>query len=323
MEICVFGAGAIGSAIGGRMARAGHDITVIARGEHSAAIAQNGLNVTHGADSFTTNVRVAAPAEAGTFDIVFVTLKAHQIFPNANDIARLLSPHARAIFVTNGIPWWYLHGLKGQWEGLEIPELDPDGVTARAIGVKRTVGAVIQAGAEVREPGSVTITSARKFSFGTIDGQVDLLLADLAKELTRAELPAEVSSNIREDVWIKLQGNGSMLPITALTCLRNDRVVNNPMLEILVKQLMGEIRDVAHALGIAAPLDPNARFEMTRAVGASKSSMLQDLERDRELEVEALTGALTRLARIADVKTPVTDVIHALITARAEPLKQK
>jgi len=318
MRICVFGAGAIGGYMAVELACAGNEVTVIARGAHLEAIRARGLTLRMAGEERT--VRPAATddaAEAGVQDAVVVTLKAHSLPPVAARLAPLLGPGTVIVPAMNGMPWWYFHKLAGPYEGRTIRSVDPEGRLAAAIDPDRVIGCVVYPAAEVVEPGIVQHIEGNRFQLGELDGSRSERVQRLGEVFTRAGLKAPVRPRIRDDIWLKLWGNAGFNPISALTGGTLEQIATDPATLAVVRPLMVEVEDVARAVGAKLAVDVDTRIKWAREVGAHKTSMLQDLERGRPMEIDALVTAVQEVGRLAGVATPTLDVVLGLVQQRA------
>jgi len=317
MRVCVVGAGAIGGVLGARLAAAGHDVSLVARGAHLEAIRANGIALEDGES--TRALHVAASDEPGGFgaqDAVFIALKAYSIGPMLARLAPLLGPDTAVVTAINGIPWWYFCREGGRFDGARVECLDPDGAMLRALDAKHLVGCVVHASAEVTAPGVVHHTSGRDFILGEIDGAATPRLDALAAALEGAALRPVLSRRIRDDIWTKLIGNTSYNPVAALTGALMSEINANPALLELIRRMMIEGLQVAEALGARITVTLEERFGLARKLGAAKISMLQDLERGRPLEIDAIVTVVSELGRKAGVPTPTIDGVEALVRER-------
>ena len=320
-SVCVYGAGAIGGMLAARFATAeglaGSRFSVVARGAHLAAIRRSGLRLTPGGGGKPVIVQVAAtddPALLGPQDLVVSTLKGHQLPAAAPGIAALLGPNTRVVTILNGIPWWYAHGdTGGRGAGDALAMLDPDGALHRLVGPERVIGCVAYSGAEVPRPGEVVLTVDRPFILGEPSGEATGDLAAVAALFRVAGCQVETTGRIREAIWSKLMGNSSFNPISTLSRARLSDIVEDPALLEVARQVMAEVRAVGTAMGARDLVEVDIRMGQARGMGGIKSSMLQDFERGRELEIAPLLGAVMALGRSAGVPTPTLDVIAALI----------
>jgi 2-dehydropantoate 2-reductase len=318
MRLCIVGAGAIGGLLGARLADAGHEVSLVARGAHLAAIRARGLAIKDRAG--VCGRRLAAseePADFGPQDVVVLALKAYSIGPMLPRIAPLLTPDTAVVTAINGIPWWYFCRAGGGFDGDPVECLDPGGALVRALDPRRIVGCVVHGSAEVVEPGVVHHTSGGTFIVGEIDGRVTPRVRALAAAIEAAGLEAPVTDRIRDDVWTKLIGNTSYNPVAALTgALMSDINANAALIE-LIRRIMLEGIAVAEAHGCRMTVSLDERFALARKLGDVKVSMLQDLERGRPLEIDAIVTAVSELGRKVGVPTPTIDGVDALIRERA------
>jgi 2-dehydropantoate 2-reductase len=322
VRICILGAGSIGGILGARLAQAGHAVSLLARGDHLAAIRAEGLGIRDiGADSGDVRrFRLPAaddPAAFGPQDAVVVALKAYSIGPMLARLAPLLTPDTAVVTAINGIPWWYFARAGGRFDGAAVECLDPDGAMLRALDPKHLVGCVVHASAEVTAPGVVHHTSGRVFILGELDGAMSPRLAALGAAIAAAGLEARLSPRIRDDVWTKLIGNTSFNPVAALTGALMNEINANPPLLALIRRMMVEAMAVAEALGAKVTVTIDERLAISRSLGAAKISMHQDIERGRPLEIDAIVAAVSELGRKVGVATPTIDGVEALIRERA------
>jgi len=318
MKVCVVGAGAIGGLLGARLADAGHEVSLVARGAHLAGIRAGGLAIKDDAGVRSRALPASdEPADFGPQDVVVLALKAYSIGPMLPRIARLLTPDTAVVTAINGIPWWYFCRAGGKFDGAPVECLDPGGAMVRALDPKHLVGCVVHGSAEVVAPGVVHHTSGGAFILGEIDGRVTSRVQALAAAIEATGLKAPVTARIRDDVWTKLIGNTSYNPVAALTgALMND-INANPALIELIRRMMLEGIAVAEAHGCRMTVTLDERFALARKLGAVKVSMLQDLERGRPLEIDAIVTAVSELGRKVGVPTPAIDGVEALVRERA------
>jgi 2-dehydropantoate 2-reductase len=314
MKICIYGAGAIGGYLGAQLALADCDVTLIARGPHLAAMRDNGLTLLIGNEK--KNVAIACtddPATIGPQDYVILTLKAHSVAPIVEQIGPLLGTDTAIVTAQNGILWWYFYGLRGPWENHHLKAADPGGRIWQAIGPERAIGCVVYPSCEIVAPGVVRHISGNRFMLGEPDGSKSERVLALAKVLTHAGLKAPVRTNIRDDIWLKLWGNATFNPISALTSATLEQMAADNDVRALIREMMLECEQVANKLGVRFPVDLEARIEGAGRVGAHKTSMLQDLEHGRPLEIDALVSVVAELGRLVGVPTPLIDAILALL----------
>jgi 2-dehydropantoate 2-reductase len=318
VKICIYGAGAIGGLLGGYLARAGHEVTLIARGPHLAALETRGLRIVSASDDFTVQAKAYEdPNKAGPQDYVIIALKAPAVAAIAERMQPLLGADTTVVMAVNGVPWWYFHGIDGAHEGRQLASLDPDGLQWRLITPERVIGCVVYPAAEVREPGVIQHVSGDRFSLGEPNRQATERVRKLSQALIQAGLKAPVKGDLREEIWVKLWGNVAFNPISALTGGTLEQICGNPETRAVAKSVMLEAEAVANAFGVKMPIDIERRINGAAAIGAHKTSMLQDLERGRQMEIDAIVGAVSELARIANVDTPMIDAVLAMIRQRA------
>ena len=323
MKFCVFGAGAIGGYLAVGLAARGHDVCVIARGAHLEAIQKHGLKLRMG-DGSEQTVRVPAaddPQAFGPQDFVLCALKAHQAYTAAESFAPLLGPHTAVVTAMNGIPWWYFFRSGGRFEGTHPESVDRDGRQWNAIGPERAIGCVVDPACEVVAPGVIQHEKFNKFPLGEPDGTVSARVTALSTALQEAGFDAPVKDNIRWNIWLKLSGNVCFNPISVLTGATLDRIVGDPALRSLCKTMMLETRAVHEALGVHIKAEMvERRLDAAGTVIGHKMSMLQDLERGRTMEIDALITVVQELGRLTGVATPVTDMVLALVKQKARSL---
>jgi 2-dehydropantoate 2-reductase len=317
MKACIVGAGAIGGFLGAHLARVGHEVSFIARGAHLAAMRAAGLKLRSKQESFTLRVNASDSLSSfGPQDAVFIALKAYSIAALLPQLAPLLGPQTLVIPAINGVPWWYFYKEGGRFDGEPVACIDPGGAMLRGLDCGRILGCVVYASAEVVEPGVIEHTAGRRFVLGEPDGSLSERAGRVAASLDKAGLEAPLSQRIRDDVWTKLIGNLAFNPICALTAVRMDQAMGNPGIVELTRTVMGEGMRVGEAYGARFGFSIEDRLEMAKRTGSSKVSMLQDLERGRPIETDAIVGAVCELGRRVGVGTPTTDLLHTLIRQR-------
>ena len=318
MKICIYGAGAIGGLIGARLARQGEDVTLIARGEHLAAMRAKGLTVKGPDGTFTVTPRATDnPTEAGPQDYVIVALKAHAVAVIADKMAPLLGPKTAVVMAVNGVPWWYFYGVEGKLRDKRLKSVDPDGKQWDLIGPSRAIGCVVYPAAEIAEPGVIHHIEGDRLSLGEPDNSKSERVTALSRALIAAGLKAPVKTDIRTEIWVKLWGNAAFNPISALTGGTLKSIGADPATRAIAKAIMDEAERVANALGVTMPIHVEKRIDGAVGVGEHKTSMLQDFERGRAPELDAIVGAVAELGRIAEVPTPHIDTIYALTHHKA------
>ncbi|WP_300652201.1 2-dehydropantoate 2-reductase [Hydrogenophaga sp.] len=314
MKFAVVGAGAIGGYLGAKLARAGEDVTFIARNRNLEAIRANGfkLILEDGSEEHAPTAKaVQHMAEAGPQDVVLLTVKAHQVGDLLPDLRELFGPHTMVVTMINGIPWWYFHKLPGAHEGMGLESVDPGGRLAAAIEPERIIGSVVYPAAELVEPGVVRLIEGNRFTLGELDGSRSERIAGLSEVMMRAGFKAPVSKDIRSELWVKLWGNLSFNPISALTHATLEDICRFPPTRALASRMMTEAQSVAEALGVRFKISLEQRIAGAEGVGAHKTSMLQDVEHGRALELEALVGSVVELGRITGTPTPTIEAMYA------------
>ena len=318
MKVCIFGAGAIGGYMGVKLAKAGADVSLVARGPHLAAMQAKGLTLIE--EGETTTVPVTAsddPAALGVQDYVIVTLKAHSVPPVVSKMAPLIGPNTTIVSGVNGVPWWYFHKLEGAHEGTRLDSVDPGNVQWDGFGPDRVLGCVVYPAAEVIEPGVIKHIEGNRFSLGEPDGSKSERAQALSKILTNAGLKAPVRPKLRDEIWVKLWGNLSFNPISALTHATLDVLCTDEGTRAVARNMMVEAQEIAERLGVKFPIDVDRRIAGGAAVGAHRTSMLQDLDQGRPMEIDALVASVQELGRVTGVPTPTIDTVLGLIRLRA------
>jgi 2-dehydropantoate 2-reductase len=317
MRIGIFGAGAIGGLMAAQLSRAGVQVTVVARGPHLAAMQSNGLRVRSGGDEYVTHPRCVADAsEAGAQDFVVVTLKAHGLPGAAPAIAQMMGPESALVTGINGVPYWYFHGLDSEFRGRVVESVDPGGAVSHVLAPERAIGCVVYPAAEVIEPGVIEHTYGDRFTLGEPDGSRSARIEALSAALIGAGFKAPIRPRIRDEIWIKLWGNMALNPVSALTEATILRMTTEPELRALIRALMVEGRVVAGKLGVRFAIDVDKRIEGAKEVGDHKTSMLQDLERGRPMEIDALLGAVVELGDLVGEPMPIARAVLALVRER-------
>ena len=314
MKFTIVGAGAIGGYLGTRLALAGEDVTFIARRRNLEAINAEGFRLVleDGTQEHARNVRaVERMADAGPQDVVLLTLKAHQLREVVAELPALYGPDTVVVSMVNGVPWWYFHALGGPHEGRAVTRVDPDGAIARAIPPERVIGSVVYPAAELVAPGLVKLVEGNRFTVGEPSNERTPRVEALSQALMKAGFKAPVSRDIRSELWIKLWGNLSFNPISALTHATLEGICRFAPTRELARRMMAEGQAVAEALGVRFKITLEQRLAGAEAVGAHKTSMLQDVEAGRALELEAPVGAVIELGQIAGVATPTIEAVYA------------
>lgn len=321
MRICVVGAGAIGGFMGARLSSAGEDVTLIARGPHLDAIRKNGLKLVM--NDGTIHLARGAKAtdrigEAGPQDIVILALKAHQIAAVAPELPALFHPDTIVVPVQNGIPWWYFQKHGGEYEGWRLDSLDPDGVIEANIEADRIIGCIAYPATKIAAPGVLHHIEGNRFPIGELDGAETERVKKLSEVLTNAGFKSYILDDIRAEIWLKAWGNLTFNPVSALTRAMLGEICRFPLTRALAQNMMLEAEAIAHKLGIKFRHTIEKRIDGAEKVGDHKTSMLQDLESGRELETEALIGAVLELGKLTKTPTPYIDAVYACVTLLAE-----
>ena len=325
MKIAVVGAGAIGGYLGARLSAAGADVTFIARNRNLAAIQARGfrLILEDGSTLHAPNARaVEQMAEAGPQDAVLLTVKAHQVRELLPALRSLFGPKTVVVTMINGVPWWYFQKLAGAYQGRAVSSVDPDGALAAHIEVERLIGSVVYPAAELVEPGLVRVIEGNRFTLGELDGSRSERIEALSAAFMRAGFKSPISRDIRAELWVKLWGNLSFNPISALTHATLQDICRFPLTRTLAERMMTEAQAVAEALGVKFKITLAQRLAGAEAVGAHKTSMLQDVEHGRALELEALVGAVVELGRITGTPTPNIEAVYAVTSLLGRSLAQ-
>ena len=318
MKICIYGAGAIGGYLGAELALAGYDVTLIARGPHLAAMQKNGLTLLIGDEKKVANVRATDnPVDVGPQDYVFITLKAHSVLSIVEKITALLGRDTAIVTAQNGILWWYFYKLTGPWENHHLESADPGGRIWKTLGPERAMGCVVYPSCEIVEPGIVRHLYGNRFMVGEPDGSKSERAVALSKALRSAGLKAPVRQKIRDDIWLKLWGNVSFNPVSVLTHATLEEITGDKDARSVIRNMMLEAQAVATKLGVKFPVDVDKRIGWAADVGAHKTSMLQDLEMGRPMEIDALVASVAEMGRLVDVATPTIDVVLKLVRLRA------
>jgi 2-dehydropantoate 2-reductase len=319
MKICIYGAGAIGGFLGAELAVAGEEVTLIARGPHLAAMKQNGLTLIRDGERRTVKVRCFEnPAEAGPQDYVVITLKAHSVPAIVPHLQPLLGPETAVVWGVNGVPWWYFYGLEGEWRDRRLASVDPGDVQWNGIGPQRMIGCIVYPACEVIEPGVVQHVEGDRFTLGEPSGEKTERVARLSEALVRAGFKAPVRPRIRDEIWIKLWGNLCFNPISVLTHGTLEGIATDPGTQAVVRAMMLEAQAIGEKLGVKFAVDADKRIAGAAAVGAHKTSMLQDLERGRPMEIDAIVTAVQEMGAMVGLPTPIIDTILALVRLRAK-----
>ena len=312
MKIAVIGAGAIGAFAGAKLWAAGEEVALVARGKHLRAIQERGVTVRSAEGEFTAHpLATDEPAVIGSVDLVLVTLKAHSLPEMAPRLRPLLSSDTPLVIGQNGIPWWYFQNHGGPLEGLRLETTDPEGKLAATVETRRVIGCVINCSTVISEPGVIVHVGGNHFPIGELDGAVSDRCRRISAVFQKAGLKCPIRKRIRHDIWVKLLGNVAFNPLSALTRATLEQMTQDPAVRTLIRAIMEEIEGVGRAIGMETDIPIDKRLEAAARVGAFKTSMLQDLEAGKPLELEPIVGAVVELADRLGVSIPHTRTIYA------------
>ena len=312
MKIAIVGAGAIGAFLGARLALSGEDVYLIARGPHLREMQANGVRVRSPEGDFEAHPTATGDYESiGPVDYVFLTVKAHSLTSIAPNLSPLLGPDTAVVSAQNGIPWWYFQNHGGPFDGTSIESVDPGGVIAKAIDPSRIIGCVIYPSTVIVEPGVIEHIEGNRFSIGELDGSSSERCKRLAAALIGAGFRAPIRGHIRHDMWVKLLGNVVFNPMSALTGATLVEMADHPETSDIVRAVMAEADAVAEGLGVRLPLTIDQRMEGAKKVGAHKTSMLQDLEAGRPMELESVVGVVIELGEKLGLPMPHTKTLYS------------
>jgi len=311
MKFLIVGAGAIGAYLGARMARAGLDVTLFARGQHLKAMQANGVQVKSADGELEAWPRIVGSLEgAASADVVFLGVKAHSLPQLAPQLKPVLGPNTTVVSTQNGIPWWYFHGLGGEWEGLRLERIDPGGVISDAIETRRVVGSIVYFSTEITSPGVIQHTDGNRISIGEPDGTRSERCRSIAEALTASGLRCPITTHIRQEIWVKILGNASLNPVSALTRATLVQMLRDPGVSDVIRNIMQEVEAVSKKLGMELPVSIDQRMAGAEKVGEHKTSMLQDLEAGRPMELEALVGSVVELGEKVGVPMTHTRAVY-------------
>jgi len=323
MKICIYGAGAVGGLMAGWLARAGHAVCVVARGAQLTAIRDKGLRIrSEGKDSAYPVHADSEPARLGPQDCVVVAVKGQSLPGVARGIGPLLGPGTSIVTAMNGVPWWFFDRLKFGDGKLHLQSLDPGGALSRAMPTERIVGCVIHLAASTPEPGVISHNMGRRLILGEPGGSNTQRTQTIAGALTQAGFECVLSPFIEKDFWVKLLGNVSFNPVSALTLATAERLIADAEVKAYMVAIMREVLEIGRAVGVDAEIDPEARIDMARHLGKFKTSMLQDLEAGKSLEIDGLLTGTLEVARKAGVPAPFTQSLSGLARLRAQSTGQ-
>jgi 2-dehydropantoate 2-reductase len=319
MRFLIAGAGAIGAYIGARMAQAGFDVTLFARGPHLRAMQERGVQVKSGEGDFVARPTIAGSlSDVGPVDVVFLGVKAHGLPQLAPQLKPVLGPDTTVVSTQNGIPWWYFQGFGGEWEGLHLERVDPGGVISSAIEARRVVGSIVYLATEITAPGVIQHIEGNRISLGEPDGTRSDRSRRIAEALIASGLRCPITTRLRHEIWVKALGNASLNPVSALTRATVVQMVRDPGVCSVIRNIMQEVEAVAHKLGMELPVSIDQRIAGAEKVGEHKTSMLQDLEAGRPMELEALVGAVVELGERVGLPMSCTRTVYNCTKLLAE-----
>jgi 2-dehydropantoate 2-reductase len=311
MKFLIAGAGAIGAYIGARLTRAGFDVTLFARGPHLKAMQERGVQVKTGDGDFQVHPRIVASLEdAGPADVVFLGVKAHSLPQLVPHLKPALGPDTIVVSTQNGVPWWYFQNFGGEWSGLRLERIDPGGVISMTIEDRRVVGSIVYFSTEIVAPGVIRHTEGNRISLGEPDGGRSERCRRIAEALVASGLRCPITTHLREEIWVKLLGNASLNPVSALTRSTVVQMLREPGVAELIRNMMQEVEAVSTKLGMELPISIDQRMAGAEKVGEHKTSMLQDLEAGRPMELEALVGSVVELGEKLRVAMPYTRTVY-------------
>lgn len=312
MKFLIAGAGAIGAYMGARLAKAGFDVTLFARGPHLRAMQEHGVRVRSVEGDFQTQPSIVGSLdEAGQADVVFLGVKAHSLPQLAPHLKPVLGPDTTVVSTQNGIPWWYFQGFGGQWDGLRLERIDPGGVISDAIEARRIVGSIVYFSTEIYEPGVVQHIEGNRISLGEPDGSRSERCRRIAEALVTSGLRCPITTHIRQEIWVKILGNASLNPVSALTRATLAQMLRDPGVAEVIRKIMQEVEAVSKKLGMELSVSVEQRMAGAAKVGEHKTSMLQDLEAGRPMELEALVGSLVELGDRVGVAMDHTRTVYS------------
>ena len=317
MKICIVGAGAIGGYLAVKLKHSGHNVSVVARGPHLTAIKKHGLRLTSANDDITVKLDASETVPEEPQDYVFVTVKATGVSPLSEGIKKLSNKGAAIIPAMNGLPHWYFYKLGGEWNNVHLTSVDPKKLLEKAIPFHSIIGIVVYPACEIISPGIIQHISGNRFSIGEPSGERTNRVETLSELLRDAGFKAPISTRIRDELWLKLWGNLAFNPISALTGATLKQICENIETRELAKNMMAEAKQIGEALNVRFPVSIDKRIAGAAAVGEHKTSMLQDLEQGRSMEIDAIVSSVQELGQIVSIKTPYIDTIVSLVKQRA------
>ena len=318
MKICIVGAGAIGGYLAVKLKYSGHDVSIVARGPHLTAIKEHGLRLTSENDDITVKLNASATVPEEPQDYVFVTVKATGVSALSEGLKKLSKNGAVIIPAMNGLPHWYFYKLGGDWSNVHLMSVDPEKLLEEAIPFHSIIGTVVYPACEIISPGIIQHISGNRFSIGEPSGERTSRVEILSELLRGAGFKAPISTRIRDELWLKLWGNLAFNPISALTGATLKQICENTQTRELAKNMMAEAKQIGEALNVRFPVSIDKRIAGAAAVGEHKTSMLQDLEQGRSMEIDAIVTSVQELGQIVNISTPYIDTIASLVKQRAE-----
>jgi 2-dehydropantoate 2-reductase len=319
MKFLIAGAGAIGAYIGARMAQAGFDVTLFARGPHLRAMQEHGVQVKSREGDFVARPAIASSLEnIGPVDVVFLGVKAHGLPQLAPQLKPVLGPDTTVVSTQNGIPWWYFQGFGGRCEGMRLERVDPGGVISSAIEARRVVGSICYFATEITAPGVIQHIEGNRITLGEPDGTRSERSRRIAEALIASGLRCPITARIRHEIWVKVLGNASLNPVSALTHATVAQMLRDPGVCLVIRSIMQEVEAVSGKLGMELPVSIDQRIAGAEKVGEHKTSMLQDLEAGRSMELEALIGAVVELGERMGLAMPITRTVYSCTRLLAE-----
>lgn len=314
MRYLIAGAGAIGAYIGARMAQAGHDVTLFARGPHLKAMQENGVTVKSAEGDFTAKPAVIGSFEnAGIFDVVFLGVKAHALTQLAPQLKPVLGPETAVVSTQNGVPWWYFQGFGGEFNNMPLERVDPGGIVAAAIPSPSVIGSIVYFATEISSPGVIQHNEGNRITLGEPDGSRSDRCKKIAEALISSGLRAPITTRIRHEIWVKVLGNASFNPVSALTRATLAQMARDPGVASVIRNIMEEVEGVSKKLGMELPVSIDQRIAGAEKVGEHKTSMLQDLEAGRPMELEALVGAVVEIGERVGLPMTTTRTVYSCV----------
>jgi 2-dehydropantoate 2-reductase len=311
MRFLIAGAGAIGAYLGARLSQAGFDVTLFARGSHLRAMQEQGVHIKSAEGDFTARPRIVGSIEeAGAVDVVFLGVKAHALIQLVPQLKPVLGPNTTVVSAQNGIPWWYFQGFGGEWEGLRLERVDPGGVISSAIDARSVVGSIVYFATEISSPGVIQHIEGNRITMGEPDGTRSDRLRQIAEALIASGFRCPVTTRIRHEIWVKVLGNASFNPVSALTRATLAQMARDPGVSLVIRNIMQEVEAVSHKLGMELPITIDQRIAGAEKVGEHKTSMLQDLEAGRPMELEAIVGAVVELGERVGLPMTSTRTVY-------------